>query len=56
MPNYEFKCSCGKVFDEILSISDRDKKVKCQCGKEAERNKVTSSALAGFDSLGRSKK
>ena len=36
MPNYEFGCAdCGKVFEEKLNISERDKPRKCpSCGSE----------------------
>ena len=32
MPTYQVKCEkCGKVFDELVMIKDRNK-IKCQCG------------------------
>ena len=38
MPIYEFQCSkCNKKFEKILSISDSNKKVKCDCKALAKR-------------------
>lgn len=53
MPTYEFKCKCGKTFEEILSIDKRNEPVKCKCGKQTTRN-ITAPNLTGFDNLGRS--
>jgi len=33
---YEYKCDCGKEFEEIVSVDDRDN-VYCSCGKKAKR-------------------
>ena len=55
MPFYDFKCECGKAFEENLAIADRDKEIKCSCGKTAVRDTVPSINLHGFDNLGRSK-
>ena len=34
MPLYEYRCeSCGHVFDEFLSVSDRETPIQAQCPK-----------------------
>jgi putative FmdB family regulatory protein len=55
MPYYDFKCECGKTFEENLAIVDRDNPIKCECGKDATRQSVSTVNLLGFDKLGRSK-
>ncbi len=37
MPRYDFRCdSCG-VFEQVVSIAERDNKVMCICGQPAKR-------------------
>jgi len=39
MPTYEYECGhCGNIFDEVLPMKESDKKVKCKCGKVADKN------------------
>ena len=40
MPLYEYECGCGRKFESIKSIADRDN-VVCGCGVTARR-KVSS--------------
>ena len=43
MPIYEFQCSkCNKKFEKILSISESNKKIKCDCCKDAFAKKIVS--------------
>ena len=38
MPIYEFQClKCNKKFEKILSISESNKKIKCDCGTDLQR-------------------
>ena len=38
MPIYEFQClECNKKFEKILSISESNKKIKCDCGTDLQR-------------------
>ena len=43
MPTYDFECrKCHTQFDEVLSISQRDKAVSCpDCGASAKRQVAT---------------
>jgi putative FmdB family regulatory protein len=34
MPQYTYKCHCGKERDLFRRVEDRNKKVICECGKE----------------------
>lgn len=36
MPIYQYKCDCGKVYDEFMSMADRKERIKCECGKFAK--------------------
>ncbi len=42
MAIYQYECtSCGHTFDDIVKMSDMDKKRPCpKCGKESERTDV----------------
>jgi len=43
MPIYEYKCSkCNKVFERIISLSNSDKDVFCDCSPKAEAKKIIS--------------
>ncbi|SHH10889.1 putative regulatory protein, FmdB family [Thermosyntropha lipolytica DSM 11003] len=44
MPIYEFKCAaCGKKFDLLLSLKERDKKVKCpECSSDQVERQLSS--------------
>ena len=43
MPIYEFQCSkCNKKFEKILSISEANKKIKCDCSKSAFAKRIVS--------------
>ena len=43
MPIYEFQCDvCGKRFEKIVSLSESNKKVKCDCSPKAFAKKVIS--------------
>ena len=43
MPIYEFQCDmCGKRFEKIVSLSESNKKVKCDCSPKALTKKVIS--------------
>lgn len=53
MPFYEFKCSCGKKFTELLKIEERNNIVKCECGKTGKKI-ISLPSLTGFDKYGRS--
>ena len=35
MPNYEYRCECGKTFERILPIEKRYD-TTCSCGKQAQ--------------------
>ncbi len=52
MPIYEYKCEkCEHVFDEVLSVSNRDKPISepCpECGEEAVQ-KLVSATTMGVD-------
>lgn len=38
MPIYEFQClKCNKKLEKILSISESNKKIKCDCGTDLQR-------------------
>lgn len=52
MPNYDYRCECGEVFEERNSIEKR-KMARCKCGKIANL-KPGAVALAGFNNLGQS--
>ena len=45
MPIFEYKCSkCGAEFEELVSASDKNKKIPCpECG-----SKSTEKQLSGF--------
>jgi len=34
---YEYKCKCGKEKELQRPVKDRDKSVKCECGKKMKR-------------------
>lgn len=34
---YEFKCECGKVFDQEVPLKDYKPEFPCECGKMARR-------------------
>lgn len=53
MPNYSYKCKCGKEFDRFRPMSEYKEPAKCECGRMAERS-VSEVALAGFNNLGQS--
>ena len=36
MPRYDFKCSCGAVFEKVVPIAER-KETLCSCGKTARQ-------------------
>ena len=55
MAIYEFKCKCGKEFNRLLTIDERNNEIKCQCGKKANRN-ISTPTLIGFDKNGSSNK
>jgi hypothetical protein len=38
MPLYEYKCSCGKMTEEIFGADRKPKSIKCICGKRARRH------------------
>ena len=43
MPIYEFQCDvCGKRFEKIVSLSESNRKVKCNCSPKAFAKKVIS--------------
>ena len=43
MPIYEFQCDvCGKRFEKIVSLSESNKKIKCDCSPKAFAKKVIS--------------
>ena len=43
MPIYEFQCSkCNKKFEKILSISEANKKIKCDCSKSGFAKRIVS--------------
>jgi len=52
MPIYEYKCGgCEHVFDEYLTVSDRDKPLKQSCPECGKRSvtKLVSAATMGVD-------
>ena len=53
MPIYEFQClKCNKKFEKILSISDSNKKVKCDCSEKAVAKRVVSAPSFRLDGKG----
>lgn len=53
MPIYEFQClKCNKKFEKILSISESNKKVKCDCSEKAEAKRVVSAPSFRLDGKG----
>ena len=53
MPIYEFQClKCNKKFEKILSISDSNKKVKCDCSEKAVVKRVVSAPSFRLDGKG----
>ena len=53
MPIYEFQCSkCNKKFEKILSISDSNKKVKCDCNEKALAKRVVTAPSFRLDGKG----
>ena len=54
MPIYSYVCPCNKEFDELLSMEERNKEVKCECGEVASK-KISDVHLSGMYHLGRSK-
>ena len=53
MPIYEFQCSnCHKKFEKILSISDSNKKVKCESCENALAKKIVSAPSFRLDGKG----
>ena len=47
MPIYEFQCDvCGKRFEKIVSLSESNKKVKCDCSQNAfEKNLISAQSF-----------
>lgn len=37
MPNYDYICECGKHQELFRKIEDRNKPIKCECGKSMVR-------------------
>ena len=37
MPNFDFLCTCGNVYERFFEFGKADRKVPCICGKLAER-------------------
>ncbi|MFL2779734.1 MAG: FmdB family zinc ribbon protein [Gammaproteobacteria bacterium] len=53
MPIYEFQClKCNKKFEKILSISESNKKVKCDCSEKAVAKRVVSAPSFRLDGKG----
>ena len=53
MPIYEFQCLiCNKKFEKILSISESNKKVKCDCSEKAVAKRVVSAPSFRLDGKG----
>ena len=53
MPIYEFQClECNKKFEKILSISESNKKIKCDCEKKSNLQKVVSAPSFRLDGKG----
>lgn len=44
MPLYTYTCPCGKTFDRILKIHERDDQ-RCACGQAATREEVNETAM-----------
>ena len=53
MPIYEFQClECNKKFEKILSISESNKKIKCDCEKKSNLQRVVSAPSFRLDGKG----
>ena len=53
MPIYEFQClKCNKKFEKILSISESNKKVKCDCSEKPVAKRVVSAPSFRLDGKG----
>ena len=53
MPIYEFQCLiCNKKFEKILSISESNNKVKCDCSEKAVAKRVVSAPSFRLDGKG----
>ena len=53
MPIYEFQCLiCNKKFEKILSISESNKKVKCDCSEKSVAKRVVSAPSFRLDGKG----
>ena len=53
MPIYEFQCpKCNKKFEKIISISESNKKVKCDCSEKAVAKRVVSAPSFRLDGKG----
>ena len=53
MPIYEFQClKCNKKFEKILSISEANKKIKCDCEKKSNLQRVVSAPSFRLDGKG----
>lgn len=53
MPIYEFQClECNKKFEKILSISESNKKIKCDCEKKSKLQRVVSAPSFRLDGKG----
>ena len=37
MPNYDYKCECGEVFEALRSIAERKTAVHPDCGKTGKQ-------------------
>ena len=37
MPTYDFECECGKIVEELRTISKRNDPKLCECGKKMTR-------------------
>lgn len=51
MPTYCFKCDCGKTYEQTLPMSECNKPLVCECGKEAKRDLVAEHSGGGVDCL-----
>lgn len=45
MPIYEYKCSCGEVFERMVKLKEADHLQKCECGKKAKRVEISGSSF-----------